>query len=356
MHTTLQGCTADFSHCIRKTVMLFSNSRLHLCAVLATVLACSHCLWADERIGGRLRPDNPKMVKLPIAWPNGDEATMVVFQNRLLMLSSYRKIGGGEMYLRVHDLFTSNEIARFGDDFSFACGFVNGDELNMFATKTSESEWTKDVHRFRTTDLKTWKQEKVLPRIGNKYLLNTSVCKDPQGYLMAYESDGPTGWETWLARSQNLSSWDRNLGLKFIGVVFANPTIRYVAPYYYLMFGTHRTAPPITDYEYHLDSTRYITALMRSQDLVTWELSPTKYPMLDAAAGEGINNTDADLFEYQGNTYIYYITGDQMTWGAGRLAMYPGSMQACLEAHFPAHVPMVHYDARQAKFTYPQPD
>ena len=52
-------------------------------AVLATVLACSHCLWADEKIGGRLRPDNPQLVKLPIAWPNGDEATMVVFQNRL---------------------------------------------------------------------------------------------------------------------------------------------------------------------------------------------------------------------------------------------------------------------------------
>ena len=189
------------------------SHRLQMFAVLATVLACSHCLWADEKIGGSLRPDNPQLVKLPIAWPNGDEATMVVFQNRLLMLSSYRKIGGGEMYLRVHDLFTSNEIARFGDNFSFACGFVNGNELNMFATKTSKSEWTKDVYRFRTTDLKTWKQEKVLPRIGNKYLLNTSVCKDPPGYLMAYESDGPTGWETWLARSQNLSSWDRNLGL-----------------------------------------------------------------------------------------------------------------------------------------------
>ena len=153
-------------------------------------------------------------------------------------------------------LISSNEVSRFGQDFSFACGFVNGKELNMFATRTSEKEWTKDVYRFRTTDLKTWKKEMVLPRIGKKHILNTSVCKDPKGYLMAYESDGPTGWETWLARSTDLSRWDRSNGLRFVGVVFANPTIRHVPPYHYLMFGTHRTASPITDYEYHLDSTR----------------------------------------------------------------------------------------------------
>ena len=337
--------------------MMSTNLRLHvasICVVFLAALSCGGRLLAADRIGGTLRPDNPKLVKLPIASPNGDEATMVVFGDRLLMLTSYRKIGSGEMYLRVHDLVTSKEISRFGNDFSYACGFVNAKELNMFATKTSKSEWTKDVYRFRTTDLTTWKQEMVLPRIGKKHILNTSVCKDPKGYLMAFESDGPTGWETWLARSKDLSKWDRTNGLRFVGVVFANPTIRYVAPYHYLMFGTHRTAPPITDYEYHLDSTRYVTALMRSKDLITWELSPTKYPMLDAAVGEGINNTDADLFEYQGNAYVYYITGDHMTWGAGRLAIYAGSMKECLEAHFAANIPMVKYDARKANFTFPQ--
>ncbi|GIT30814.1 MAG: hypothetical protein Ct9H300mP1_28600 [Planctomycetaceae bacterium] len=40
-------------------------------------------------------------------------------------------------------------------------------------------------------------------------------------------------------------------------------------------------------------------------------------PMLDAAVGEGINNTDADLFEYQGHAYIYYITGDRRPGGPG---------------------------------------
>jgi hypothetical protein len=324
------------------------------------VLLGTNGLTADVKIGGRLRPDNPKMVRLPVAWPNGDEATMVIFNGRPLRMSSYRQIGGGEevLYLEVENLVNSEKTPHFGHGFGFACAFVKGKELNIFATKTPQKEWpedwTTDVHRFWTTDLKTWKNEMVLPRIGDKHILNTSVCKDPRGgYLMAYECDGPTGWETWLARSKDLSKWDRTEGLKFVGIVFANPTIRYVAPYYYLISGTHRTASPIIDYEYHFDSTRYITVLYRSKDLISWDLSPTKYPMLDAAAGEGINNTDADIFEYEGNTYIYYITGDQQSWGAGRLAMYAGSMKECLEAHFPKNTPMVKYDAKKAEFTYP---
>ncbi|GIT30813.1 MAG: hypothetical protein Ct9H300mP1_28590 [Planctomycetaceae bacterium] len=34
--------------------------------------------------------------------------------------------------------------------------------------------------------------------------------------------------------------------------------------------------------------------------------------------------------------------------------MYAGTMKECLEGHFPANVPMVRYDARKAKFTYPK--
>ena len=327
----------------------------------ALVLLFTNCLLADEKIGGQLRPDNPKLVKLPVAWPNGDEATMVIYKDRPMMMSSYRQIGGGEevLYITVEDLISSEKTPHFAEGFGFACAFVNGKELNVFATKTPQKEWpqdwTTDVYRFWTTDLKTWKKEMVLPRIGDKHILNTSVCKDPRGgYLMAYEADGPTGWETHLATSKDLSKWERTKGLEFTGVVFANPTIRYAAPYYYLMSGTHRTASPITDYEYRLDSTRYLNVLYRSKDLVTWELSPTKYPMLEPTVKEGgINNTDADIFEYEGNTYVYYITGDQQSWGAGRIAMYPGTMKQCLEAYFPKNTPTVKYDAKKAKFTYP---
>ena len=57
--------------------------------------------------------------------------------------------------------------------------------------------------------------------------------------------------------------------------------------------------------------------------------------MLDPVAGEGINNTDADIFEWEGNTYVFYGTGDQATWGTIRVAMYAGPMRELLEAYFP---------------------
>jgi hypothetical protein len=96
------------------------------------VLIGGNCLTADVKIGGRLRPDNPKLVKLPVAWANGDEATMVIFNGRPMIMSSYRQIGGGEeiLYITVEDLISSEKTPHFADGFGFACAFVNGKELN----------------------------------------------------------------------------------------------------------------------------------------------------------------------------------------------------------------------------------
>jgi hypothetical protein len=191
----------------------------------------------------------------------------------------------------------------------------------------------------------------------DEHLFNTSVCRDNQGYVMAYESNKPHQWCFRFARSKDLSKWDKVQGLEFADVgeqtACGNPTIRYFAPYYYMVYGIWRWKGPGTRYEYLLPETRYVTAVARSKDLATWDVSPTRGPMLDPVPGEGINNTDADLFEFQGNTYVYYATGDQATWGTIRVAMYAGPMQQMLEAYFPAGVPMIKFDAKQRKYIYP---
>ena len=56
---------------------------------------------------------------------------------------------------------------------------------------------------------------------------------------------------------------------------------------------------------------------------------------MEAGAGEGINNSDADIIEYEGRTYIYYATGDQRTWSTIRVAMYNGLMKDFYEKYFP---------------------
>lgn len=308
-------------------------------------------------------PPNPKLVKLPFAF-NGlrMENTPVIFKGRLLLVQNYRPPKADQQesgsYLFIDDLATGQQIARFGTGFSFVSALVNGNEMNVFAVGNTNKNWTTDVFRFWSTDLKTWKQEKVISRDGDEHLFNTSVCRDDQGYVMAYESNKPVQWSFRFARSKDMSKWEKVQGIEFADVegqsACANPTIRYFKPYYYVVYGVHRDRVPKIKYEYLLPTTKYVTFIARSKDLAMWELSPTRNPMLDPVPGEGINNTDADLFEFEGNTYLYYATGEQtVEWGTIRVAMYAGPMKQMFEAYFPAGVPTIKFDAKQKKYIYP---
>jgi hypothetical protein len=303
-------------------------------------------------------------VKLPLSFPTGMENTPVVFNGRPLLVDNHRPGGfeakGKDAYLFIIDLTTGQEVARFGTGHSFVSAFVNGPELNVFATEFTDFGNvinTKCINRLSSTDLKTWKQELAIAREGAEQFFNTSVCRDDQGYIMAYESDVPVKWCFRFARSKDLSRWEKIPGLEFADVegksACANPTIRYFAPYYYVIYGIWCWQGPGKHYKYLLSETKYSTLVARSKDLIIWEVSPTRAPMLDPVSGEGINNTDADLFEFEGNTYIYYATGDQATWGTIRVAMYAGPMKEMLEKYFPDGVPTIKFDAKERKYIYP---
>ena len=157
---------------------------------------------------------------------------------------------------------------------------------------------------------------------------------------MAYESNLPVQFCFKFARSKDLVSWEKIPGLTFTGVdreYSACPVLRYVAPYYYVIY-LHAPLP---------GHPGWVSFLARSSDLATWDLSPFN-PILEAAAGEGSNNSDVDLFEFEGRTYLTYATGDQATWGAVRPALFDGPMRAFFEGHFPAGMPMLQADARVA--------
>ena len=342
--------------------MLLRTAILRVSLVASALLAASG-VFAEPGTNA-VAPPNPTLVKLPFSFPTGMENTPVIFDGRPLLVDNHRPGGfaakGEDAYLFITDLTTGQEVARFGKSHSFVSAFVNGHELNVFATEFTDFGHvinTKRINRFSTTDLKAWKQEQAIARDGAEQFFNTSVCRDDQGYLMAYESDIPVKWCFRFARSKDLSHWEKLAGLDFADVAgqsaCANPTLRYFTPYYYVVYGIHCDKLPKIRYQYSLPTTKYVTAVARSKDLAIWELSPTRGPMLDPSPGEGINNTDADLFEYAGNTYIFYATGDQATWGTIRVAMYAGPMQAMFEAYFPAGAPMIKFDAKQGKYIYP---
>jgi len=281
----------------------------------------------------------PVITKLPFAFSqNGRtpmENTPILFGKRLLLVSNYRPgLGhakGKDAYLFIDDLQTGEEAARFGQGHSFASAYMNGSELNVFSlefTDFGQIMNSTGIDRMTTTDLKEWKTEKVILPEGNEHLFNSSVCKDDKGYLMAYESDKPVQFCFKFARSNDLSKWEKIPGLAFTGVKYeysACPVIRYFKPYYYVIYLHDKV-------EGHKG---YISYLTRSKNLIDWELTPFN-PILEASEGEGINNSDVDLIEYNGKTYLYYSTGDQETWGTVRIAMFDGPEKAFFEGHFPA--------------------
>lgn len=288
----------------------------------------------------------PRLIKLPVAiGPDAMENSPVIFDGRPLLILNHRddtknKTDGytRSMYLYARDLTTGREVARFGEGHSFANAFVNGRELNVFASEGTNRDWFQSLYRFSTTDLKTWKRELAIPQAPGEHLFNASVCRDEQGFLMAYESDKPVQFCFKFARSHDLARWQKLDGLTFTGVeseYSACPVIRYVAPFYYVIY-LHAAVP---------GHKGWVSFLARSQDLAAWELSPFN-PILEAGPGEGVNNSDVDLFEHEGNTYFFYATGDQQTWGSVRMAMYPGPTREFFEGCFPAEVPTVKVSAR----------
>jgi predicted GH43/DUF377 family glycosyl hydrolase len=341
-------------------------------ATLSALWLVSGCLaassaWSEDAVSKAVAPrpspaapPNPKLVKLPLCFrPREFESVPVLYKGRPLILLNRPTDIPEETELYFRDLVTGQDGPPIAKGFAFSSAYVNGDELNVFCTAVSKKDWTQEIWRFWSTDMKTWKREAAIRPKGDGKLFNTSVCRDDQGYLMAYESNKPVLWSFRFARSKDLSHWEEVPGIDFADVegqsACANPAVRYFAPYYYVIYGVHCKKNPRIPYQYRSPKTLYSTFIARSKDLALWELSPTREPMLDPIPGEGINNTDADLFELDGNTYVYYATGDQSgTWGTIRAAMYAGPMKEMLEAYFPTGVPTVRFDAKQRKYIYPK--
>jgi hypothetical protein len=292
---------------------------------------------AWQGLCGAASPEPPKspLIKLPVTFGSAMENSPVVFGGRPLLALNYRDDTKNNtdrykasMYLFLRDLATGQEVARFGEGHSFVSAFVEGEQLHVFASEGSDHDWFQSIYRFTSTDLKTWKRELAIPRERDERLFNCSVCRDGRGYLMAYESNRPVQFCFKFARSKDLSKWEKIPGLVFAGAegkeYSACPVLRYIAPYYYVIYLHAAIA----------GHNGWVSFMARSTDLVQWELSPAN-PILEAGPGEGANNSDVDLFEWEGNTYLYYATGDQATWGSLRVAMYPGPMKQFYESCFP---------------------
>jgi len=282
--------------------------------------------------------EKPNLIKLPFAFSQMGrtpmENTPVNFKSRLLLVANYRPGGAHakakDAYLYIYDLVTGEEVTQFGKGHTFVSAYVQDTQLHVFALNFSDfGEKIKSgaIDHFVTSDLKNWQRSIAISPEGNERLFNSSVCKDDQGYTMAYESNKPVQFCFKFAQSRDLFKWKKIGGLVFTGAnheYSACPVIRYFNPYYYVIY----LHAPVKGHN------GWISYMARSKDLKTWELTPYN-PILEAGPGEGKNNSDVDLLQYEGRTYLYYAIGDQQTWSTIRVAMYNGLMKTFFENYFP---------------------
>ena len=251
------------------------------------------------------------------------------WQGKLHHMECHRPGRGGKLedyFLLIRDAETGEELARFAQGHGLASIHVQDGKVYAFASRWEERNWN-DVTLFKSSDLEHW-EKKVVIQQEKEHLFNSSVCAGPDGFVMAYESNGGPypAFTTKFARSDDLETWTKLPDSTFgTDRYTACPCVRYSEGYYYVLYLERR--PPRHYFE---------TYATRSKDLKAWELARSNPVLAPAEIDDGINASDPDIIEFGGKTFVYYAVGDQLTWMNIKRAQYAGGMDALFAQWFRA--------------------
>ena len=285
------------------------------------------------------------------------ECTPFVWQGRLMLLENLW--GEGDPRAVIRDYFTGEYGPCFGGDGTrFYSAYCEDDRVSVFATKENV------VYRYVSSDLITWEKQPVLSFPESFELFNTSVCRGPDRYMMAVEcawkgqSKGEPNtvgnpyvgeyYTEFFASSPDLEHWDLfPFDTAYTPARYnACPALRFSGGYYYMIC---LEALPLY---------RWAPYIYRTRDFDTWEiglynpiLMPSeedrrvkpgvRIPAEIAQANSrhvDVNNSDVDLCEFEGKTYVVYCAGHQaLAKGMSGLtceAVYEGTLDDFLQAYF----------------------
>jgi hypothetical protein len=290
--------------------------------------------YADNGLGGRPFPTNPRLVRSGLASEEFGEMTPVLFKDRLHLLASAFKGSPANPHddrcLWVEDVATGEVVSTFAKGYGLGSAFVDGDTFYVFAIP-NDSGGAQNIDCFRSTDLVSWESHTVLEALPGEELFNESVCMADDQYIMAYESRDANypPFTIYFAKSNDLVEWERIPGAVYgTDRYTACPTIRYIDDTFYMLYLEH--LKPRWWFE---------TFLTRSRDLVHWEQSP-RNPVLRPEGIEDINTSDVDMVEYVDESRgpvvrVYYATGNQRTWGMITWAEFEGTQGEFFNWYYP---------------------
>ena len=302
----------------------------------------------------------PEIRKNGIIDKEGGEMSVFVWRGRLMALINYW--GGFEGYpgacAVIRDYHTREAYPPFGrPGCYFYQAFCEDDRVFVYAAEGNR------VIQFVSDDLVHWEESVALEYPAVFKCHNTAVCRGDDGYVMVIECGGakddesPGGHDPdnpyigerfteFFATSPDLVHWTH---MPFENAYTkdrynACPALKFCEGYYYMICLES------------LPCFRWAPYIYRTRDFDTWEIGfynplfiasrEDLYPKEGVILSEeelapnfahlNVNNSDVDLCEYDGKTYIVYASGNQgVTWGGMYCeAVYGGPLEAFLKANF----------------------
>jgi len=294
-------------------------SARRLVCLIGVILSVS-CFAAEVKV-----PERPKIVRKGTIDLDLVEAHYFVWKGRLLREEwarrHYKDRAHKEMHLQIRDAVTGERITTVAMNHHFGTVYVEDDTLYVVASTSKHNA----INMFASKDLKNWEQWNVLTDKRFK-IMNTSLIKVDDEYILMFETDRP-GYVSWAARfmkSKDLKNWELLSGEHVYGVhIQAAPhCLRYANAYYYNFHVRCHKENGINNWTINV---------VRSKDLKEWEESPFN-PVMKSheddrklsprvkftdeqkeriATDPNTNNSDIDVFGYEGKTIISYAWGNQ---------------------------------------------
>lgn len=277
------------------------------------------------------------------------ETTPVVFHDNLYRFEyvrgNYKPNRTGDSYFRFIHVESGEPTPSFADGYHLGSAYIEEDTVYVYGVDM----WGQsNIQVFWSDDLETWSSQSAL-NVPGWGIYNTSVCKGPDGYVMAFEVGKPpeevgARFTNRFAKSSDLINWK----LTPSECVYSRdrytacPALRFLDGFYYMVYLEARSGPT---YEPHI---------VRSRDLVHWESSPhnpvMQFSPEDKIIGNpdlnpeqrkriaeavNLNNSDVDLCEYNGKVIIYYSWGNQQGIEFLAHAVYDSTLESLFRGFFP---------------------
>ena len=278
------------------------------------------------------------------------EMTPFVWKGRLMRMELWDDSKGTDnsapSFASIRDVQTGKIISNVGHGGYFFSAYVEDDTVYVLCVGRKQKD---TIYIHKSTDLIQWESRILLQRPGWNYF-NTALTKGPDGYVLILEAGDPEEYvgvkfTFFFATSPDLVHWthmDPNKGYskeRYCGGLW----MRYVDGWYYVIAVTE------------LPCQRYTNYIYRTKDFDTWyvgyynpilisdnddrkispnctETDPAFFENLKT--GFNISNSDIDMCDWNGKTYMNYLVGNQLGFYYMAEAEYDGTVAELLASYF----------------------